>query len=162
MAKQSKPKVSELVEVLIQQMNEFEKAMNERNQVLTDSISKLKYLKVDFNVEELEAMKQSNRELLKIDFEEFHAQTTKNNEKLLKVHKKVSSNKLIYFLIVNIFFLSIAGLSYYVAVKNSVEKTDYESIVKERDELKMKALRYDNYFSENQKEAEKFKKWLKN
>lgn len=162
MSKKSQPKVSDLVEVLIQQITEYENTMKQRNEILSESISKLKYMKVDFNVEELDAMKKSNRQLLKVDFEEFHDKTVSNNQKLLKVYKKISSKKLLYFVIVNILFLSIAGVSIYIAVKNSVKKTHLETITKERDKLKRNTLMYDTYFSENQTEDAKFEKWLKN
>lgn len=112
MAKQSKPKVSELVEILIQQMNEFQKVTKERNEVLVNSIFKLKNIKVDFNVAELEAMKQSNREILRKDFENFHAQTRKNNKELLNVYRKVCSNKLLYLTVLNILIFYLPARCY--------------------------------------------------
>ena len=159
MAKQSQPKVSEMMEVLIQQMSSFEKVISERNEVLTNSISKLKYLKVDFNVEELEAMKQANREIIINDFENFHAQTRRNNKELLNIHKEVSSKRLVYLIILNVIFLSTAGLSMYIAVKNSVEKSEYENLLKDRNKFKKQAYYYDNYFSKNKNEASKYNNW---
>ena len=41
MAKQTQPKVFELIEVLIQQLSQFEKVIIERNKILDKSISKL-------------------------------------------------------------------------------------------------------------------------
>ena len=148
-----------MIEVLIQQMSSFEKVTSERNEVLTNSISKLKYLKVDFNVAELEAMKQSNRDIIRNDFENFHAQTRENNKELLSIHKKVSSKRLLYLIILNVFFLSTAGLSMYIAVKNSVEKSKYENLLKDRNKFKKQAYHYDSYFSKNKNEALKYNNW---
>ncbi|SFD35193.1 hypothetical protein [Algibacter pectinivorans] len=159
MAKQSQPKVSELVEVLIQQMSNFDKVIRERNDILNKSISKLNSIKVDFNVAELEAMKQSNRDIIKNDFENFHAKTRENNKELLNIHKKVSSKRLLYLIILNVFFLSTAGLSFYIAVKNSVEKSEYENVLKDRNKFKKQAYDYHSYFLKNQKEALKYNNW---
>lgn len=162
MAKQAKPKVSDLVEILIQQMDEFQAVTKERNKALTDSISKLKYLKVDFNVAELEAMKQANRTILKKDFENFHAQTKKNNKELLSVHKKISSNKLLYLTVLNILIFLSATLSLYFSTSSSIEKSELEILVNERNKLKNQVEHIDRFFNENQKAAENYKDWIGN
>jgi ATP/ADP translocase len=161
MAKQAKPKVSELVEILIQQMDEFQKVTNERNEVLSNSISKLKYLKVDFNVAELEAMKQSNRAILKKDFANFHAQTSKNNKELLRAHKKVSSSKLLYVTVLNILIFLSAITMLYVTFHGSQNKSQFESLMIENNRLKNKDESIDRFFNENQEVALKYEEWLK-
>ena len=145
MAKKTQPKVSDLVEILIQQMNQFEKVMTERNQALTTAISKLEYLKVD-----LEEIKESNREQLKEDFEALHAQT--------KTNKKVSAKSLLYLIVLNVFFLSTAILCVYMAI----DKTQYQSVVKERNELKSEITSINKFLNENTDSAEAYKEWLKN
>tara|TARA_R110002012_G_scaffold279098_1_gene467004 strand:+ start:4987 stop:5439 length:453 start_codon:yes stop_codon:yes gene_type:complete len=150
MAKKTQPKVSDLVEILIQQMNQFEKVMTERNQALTTAISKLEYLKVDFDRTELEAIKESNREQLKEDFEALHAQT--------KTNKKVSAKSLLYLIVLNVFFLSTAILCVYMAI----DKTQYQSVVKERNELKSEITSINKFLNENTDSAEAYKEWLKN
>lgn len=161
MAKQSKPKVSELVEILIQQMNEFQMVTKERNEVLVNSISKLKNIKVDFNVAELEAMKQSNREVLRKDFENFHAQTIRNNKELLSVHRKVSSNKLLYLTVLNILIFLSANTMLYVTYSGSIDKSQVESLMIENKRLKNQAESIDRYFNENKEVPLKYKEWLK-
>ena len=125
MAKQTQPKVSELVEVLIQQLSQFEKVINDRNTILTKSISKLNDIQIEINNEdfiELEQMNESNRQTLNDDFKKFHKQTVKNNTELLKIHKNVSSKRLLYLIIINIFLFSVTGLSIYVAINNQINK----------------------------------------
>jgi hypothetical protein len=161
MAKQAKPKVSELVEILIQQMDEFQKVTKERNEVLSNSISKLKYLKVDFNVAELEAMKQSNRALLKKDFENFHAQTRKNNEELLKAYKKVSSNKLLYLTVLNILIFLSGITMLYVTFNGSTNNSQIENLVQENKRLKTQSKSISRFFNENQDVVLKYEEWLK-
>lgn len=162
MAKQAKPKVSELVEILIQQMDEFQKVTKERNEVLSNSISKLKYVKVDFNTAELEALKQSNRALLKKDFENFHTQTRKNNEELLKAHKKVSSNKLLYLTVLNILIFLSANTMLYVTFNGSTNKSQIENLMQENNRLKSRAESIGKFFREHQETALKYEEWLKN
>lgn len=161
MAKQAKPKVSELVEILIQQMDEFQKVTKERNEVLGNSISKLKYLKVDFNVAELEAMKQSNRAKLKRDFEIFHAQTKENIKELLRTHKKVSSNKLLYLTVLNILIFLSAIIMSYVTFNGSTNKSQIENLEQENNILKSQAERIGKFFKEHQETALKYEEWLK-
>ena len=160
MAKQTHPKVSELVEVLIQQLSQFEKTINERNRILSESISKLNTIQVDFNVEELEEMKESNRKILNNDFKNFHSQTLKNNTELLKIHKIVSSNRLLYLIILNVFLFSITGISMYVAIKNYINKTEYNVIVKEKNDLREFVNITDEFFSKNPKTETYFRDWL--
>ncbi len=161
MAKQAKPKVSELVEILIQQMDEFQNVTKERNEVLSNSISKLKYLKVDFNVAELEAMKQSNRAILKKDFENFHFQTRKNNKELLKAHKKVSSSKLLYLTVLNTLIFLSAVTMLYVTFNGLTNKSQIENLVQENNRLKSQSESIGKFFKEHQETAEKYEKWVK-
>lgn len=160
MAKQAKPKVSELVEILIQQMDEFQKVTKERNEVLSNSISKLKYLKVDFNVAELEAMKQSNRAILKKDFENFHIQTRKNNKELLRAHKKVSSSKLLYLTVLNTLIFLSAITMLYVTFNGSTNKSQLENLVQENNRLKSQSESIGNFFKEHQETAVKYEEWI--
>jgi hypothetical protein len=161
MAKQPTPKVSELVEILIQQMNEFQTVTKERNEVLVNSIFKLKNIKVDFNVAELEAMKQSNREILRKDFESFHAQTRKNNKELLNVYTKVSSNKLLYLTVLNILIFLSASAMLYVTYSGLIDKSQLESLMIESNRLKNQAKSINRFFNENKEVALKYEEWLK-
>lgn len=160
MAKQAKPKVSELVEILIQQMDEFQKITKERNEVLSNSISKLKYLKVDFNVAELEAMKQANRAILKKDFENFHTQTRKNNKELLRAHKKVSSSKLLYLTVLNTLIFLSAITMLYVTFNGSTNKSQLENLVQENNRLKSQSESIGKFLKEHQETAVKYEEWI--
>ncbi|UAB82861.1 hypothetical protein INR75_11530 [Zunongwangia sp. SCSIO 43204] len=160
MAKQAKPKVSELVEILIQQMDEFQKVTKERNEVLSNSISKLKYLKVDFNVAELEAMKQANRAILIKDFENFHTQTRKNNKELLKAHKKVSSSKLLYLTVLNTLIFLSAVTMLYVTFNGSTNKSQIENLVQENNRLKRQSESISKFFQEHKETDAQFKEWV--
>ncbi|WP_299154243.1 hypothetical protein [uncultured Christiangramia sp.] len=162
MAKQAKPKVSELVEILIQQMDEFQKVTKERNEVLTNSISKLKYIKVDFNVAELEAMKQANREILKKDFENFHAQTRDSNKELRNIHKKISSNRFLYLTVFNILVFLSAIATIYATVSNFTKQSELEKLVNEKNDLKNQVDHINKFFNDHQKAAADYKDWLEN
>lgn len=153
MAKQTQPKVSELIEILVQQLAHLKKTIDERNKILTESISKLKNITVEFNLEELEEMKKSNRKILNEDFNNFHNQTLKNNKELLSIHKKISSKRLLYIIFLNAFLFLITGVSTYFAIENRVQKTQFNILQKENNY-------FNQYFLENQKESLKYKKWL--
>ena len=164
MAKQTQPKVSELVEVLIQQLSQFEKVINDRNTILTKSISKLNDIQIEINNEdfiELEQMNESNRQTLNDDFKKFHKQMVKNNTELLKIHKNVSSKRLLYLIIINIFLFSVTGLSMYVAINNQINKTEYNALVKEKNELREYVNITNDFFSKNPKTESYFRDWLK-
>lgn len=164
MAKQTQPKVSELVEVLIQQLSQFEKVINDRNTILTKSISKLNNIQIKINNEdfiELEQINESNREALDDDFKNFHKQTVKNNIELLKIHENVSSKRLLYLIIINIFLFSVTGLSMYVAINNQVNKTEYNALVKEKNDLREYINITNDFFSKNPKTEVYFRDWLK-
>ena len=164
MAKQTQPKVSELVEVLIQQLSQFEKVINDRNTILTKSISKLDDIQIEINNEdfiELEQINESNRQTLNNDFKNFHKQTVKNNTELLKIHKNVSSKRLLYLIIINIFLFSVTGLSMYVAINNQINKTEYNALVKEKNELREYVNITNDFFSKNPKTEAYFRDWLK-
>ena len=164
MAKQTQPKVSELVEILIQQLSQYEKGINERNTILTKSISKLNDIQIEINNEdfiELEQINESNRETLNEDFKNFHRQTVKNNTELLKIYKSVSSKRLLYLIIINVFLFSVTGLSMYVAIYNHINKTAYNTLVKEKNDLKEAINVTNDFFSKNPKTEAYFKDWLK-
>jgi hypothetical protein len=164
MAKQTQPKVSELVEVLIQQIAQFENVLNKRNDILSKSISKLNDIQIEINNEdfiELEQINEANRKALNDDFKNFHKQTVKNNTELLKIHKNVSSKRLLYLIIINVFLFSVAGLSMYVAITNHINKTAYNTLEKEKNDLKEVINITNDFFSKNPKTEAYFRDWLK-
>jgi len=163
MAKQT-PKVSELVEVLIQQMTHFESILSERNDILTKSISKLNGIQVEIKNEdflELEHINESYQKVLKDDFSKFHKQTININTELLKMHKNVSSKRLLYLIVLNVFLILSTGISMYIAVKNHVNDTEHQSLIKEKNELKKMVNITNEFFSQHPKTESYFKDWLK-
>ncbi len=85
------------------------------------------------NLAELRQREQGQR--LRNAFEQFHREITKNNEELLKVHKTVSSKRLLYLIVLNIFLLLVTGFSMYVAVKNTIDKSQFERLANEKEQL---------------------------
>jgi hypothetical protein len=137
----------------------------ERNKILDKSISKLNDIQIEINNEdfiELEQLNEANRKTLSDDFKNFHKQTEKNNTELLKIHKNVSSKRLLYLIIINVFLFSVAGLSMYVAITNHVNKTDYNTLIKEKNDLREYVNITNDFFYKNPKTEAYFRDWLKN
>lgn len=121
--------------MLLQQVIQLEQTIKQSEKAHLETIEELSNIKVTVNVAELRQIEKEQRQRLQNDFEQFHREITKNNEELLKVHKVVSSKRLLYLIVLNIFLLLITGLSMYVAVKNRIEKLEYEQLINEREQL---------------------------
>ncbi|STZ48043.1 Uncharacterised protein [Myroides odoratimimus] len=89
-------------------------------------------IKVTINVSELRKIEKEQRQRFQNDFEEFHREITKNNEELLKVHKAVSTKRLLYLIVLNTFLLLTTGFSMYIAVKNTIDKSKYEQLMNKK------------------------------
>ncbi len=50
----------------------------------------------------------------------------------MKVHKSISSKRLFYLIFLNIFLFLVSGFSVYIAIKNSVLKSDFELLRNEK------------------------------
>lgn len=110
----------------------------------------MKNTKVTVNVAE-------QRQQLQNDFEQFHRDITKNNEELLKVHKVVSSKRLLYLIILNIFLLFITGFSMYVAVKNTINKSQYRCLANKKRQLRNQLENVNQFLNENPKTSRFFR-----
>ncbi|SFJ34823.1 hypothetical protein [Myroides guanonis] len=119
-------------------------------------------IKVTVNIAELRDIEKEQSQRLHNDFEQFHREITKNNEELLKVYKAVSSKRLLYLMALNAFFLLATGFSMYVAVKNTIEKSEYERLVNEKGQLISRLENVNHFFFENPKTAKSFKEWSEN
>lgn len=160
MAKQSQPKVSEMIEVLIQQHQKSDSINNQISESLVTLVDLIKHTQLKVDVSELQRIEKENCEKRYTDFEIFHRETRKNNNELLKVHKVVSSKRMLYVILLNVFLLLVTGLSMYVAINNSIEKSEFESQVEQQKELKVQIENLDRFFSENPKAFSQYKKWL--
>ena len=79
----------------------------------------------------------------------------------MKVHKVVSSKRLLYLTVLNIFLVLTTGFSMYVAVKNTIEKSRYERLANEKEQLINQLKNVNQFFIENPRTAKSFKEWRK-
>lgn len=162
MAKQSQPKVSEMIEVLMQQQHKSDTINTQISKNLVVLVDIIKHTQLKIDVSELISIEKGSSEKRQVEFEVFYKEIKKNNKELLNVHKAVSSKRLLYIIALNIFLLLVTGLSVYVAIKNSVKKSEFELLVKEQKELKSQIDDVERFFSENPKTFSLYKKWYKN
>ncbi|MDM1085859.1 hypothetical protein [Myroides odoratimimus] len=132
----NQPKLTDMTEILFQQVIQLEQTIKQSEKAHLDTISELSNIKVTVNVAELRQIEKEQRQRLQDDFEQFNREITKNNEELLKVHKAISSKRLLYLIILNIFLLLITGFSMYIAVKNTIKKSDYDLLFNEKAKLR--------------------------
>ncbi|SHM20554.1 hypothetical protein [Myroides odoratimimus] len=114
----NQPKLTDMTEILCQQVIQLEQTIKHSEKTHLDTIEELKNIKVTVNVTELRQIEKEQCQRLQNDFDEFHREITKNNEKLLKLHKAVSSKRLLYLIVLNIFFTSISVIAIYIVVSS--------------------------------------------
>ncbi len=149
----NQPKLTDITEILLQQVIKLEQTIKQSQKAHLDTIKKLENIHVKVNVAELRQSEQESREQLKNDFENFHQKTTKNNQELLKIHKIVSSKRLLYLIILNVFLLLVTGLSMYRAVKNTIKRSEYDLLLDENAKLSNQLENINQFFNENPKIA---------
>ena len=157
----TQPKLTDMTELLLQQVIQLEQTIKQSEKAHLDTIKELSNIKVTVNVAELRQIEKELRQRLQNDFEEFHREITKNNEELLKVHKAVSTKRLLYLIVLNIFLLLTTGFSMYVAIKNTIDKSQYERLANEKEQLINQLGNVNQFFVENPKTAKFFKEWKK-
>ncbi|WHT72905.1 hypothetical protein QK342_14490 [Myroides odoratimimus] len=145
----------------LQQVIQLEQTIKQSEKTHLDTIKELSNIKVTVNVAELRQIEKEQQQRLRNEFEQFHREITKNNEELLKVHKAVSTKRLLYLIVLNIFLLFITGLSMYVAVKNTIDKSQYERLENEKEQLINQLENVNQFFIENPKVAKSFNEWNK-
>ncbi|MGM8362441.1 hypothetical protein ACSV4D_11045 [Flavobacterium sp. ARAG 55.4] len=154
----TQPKVTELVEILLQQVAVLEKSVNQNSQTQIQLSKKMdNSFKVDVSV--LKSTQKAIKEDLKTDFEIFHEQINKNNQELLKMHKNVSSKRLFYIILLNILLLLTTGISVYIAIKKSINQNNYELMINENSALKNEIKTFELFFLKNPEVVKKYKKW---
>ncbi|WP_267740231.1 hypothetical protein [Myroides injenensis] len=155
----NQPKLTDMTELLLQQVIKLEQTIKQSEKAHLDTIKELSNIKVTVNVAELRQIEKEQRQRLQNDFEQFNREITKNNEELLKVHKAVSSKRLVYLIILNVILLLTTGLSMYLAVKNTIDKSQYERLASEKRQLRNQLENVNQFFIENPKIAKFFKEW---
>jgi hypothetical protein len=160
MGKQAQPKVSELVEILIQQQYKSESTNKKIDQGLTQLTSLIRNTRIKVDASGLTNFEKDNYEMRQKQFEVFHKNVEKNNRELLVVNKAVTSKRLFYIITLNILLIISTILSSYVAIENKIENSEFKTLVQDRDILKDQMDTVKFFFSENPKTFEYFEKWI--
>ena len=156
MMAKNQPKLTDITELLLQQVIQLEQTIKQSEKAHLGTIKELSNIKVTVNVAELRQIEKEQRQRLQNDFDVFHREITKNNQELLKVHKAVSYKRLLYLMGLNAFFILATGFSMYVAVKNTIEKSEYELLVNEKAKLRNQLENVSQFFIENPKISRTF------
>lgn len=155
----TQPKLTDLTEILLHQIIQVEKTIKQNAQTQVSLIQKLDNVQVKVNVGELRSIEQENRDRLRNDFKGFHQEITKSNQELLKVHKAVSSKRLLYLIGMNVVLFLITGFSMFIASKNTIEKSEYECLENEKGQLINQLENVNQFFIKNPRTAKSFKDW---
>lgn len=157
----NQPKLTDMTELLLQQVIQLGQTIRQSEKAHLETIEELSNIKVTVNVSELRQIEKEQQQRLRNEFEQFHREITKNNEELLKVHKAVSTKKLLYLIVLNIFLLLTTGFSMYVAIKNTIDKSQYARLENEKEQLINQLENVNQFFIENPKVAKSFNEWNK-
>lgn len=157
----NQPKLTDMTELLLQQVIQLEQAIKQSEKTHLDTIKELSNIKVTVNIAELRQIEKEQRQRLQNDFDIFHREITKSNQELLKVHKNVSSKRLLYLIVLNIFLVLSSGFSMYIVVKNTIDKSQYQCFADEKGKLINQLESVNQFFVENPKTAKFFKEWRK-
>ncbi|MEK6525138.1 hypothetical protein [Myroides odoratimimus] len=155
----NQPKLTDMTELLLQQVIQLEHTIKQSEKTHLDTIKELSNIKVTVNIAELRQIEKEQRQRLQDTFEEFHREITENNEKLLKVYKAISSKRLLYLILLNIFLVLTTGFSMYVAVKNTIDKSEHELLISEKANLNNQLGIVNQFFIENPKISNTFQDW---
>ncbi len=155
----NQPKLTDMTELLLKQVIQLEQTIKQSEKAHLDTIKELSNIKITVNVAELRQIEKEQRQRLHNAFNEFHREITKNNEELLKVHKTVSSKRLLYLILLNIFLVLTIGFSMYVAIKNTIDKSQYEHLANEKEQLINQLGNVNQFFIENPKISKTFQDW---
>lgn len=155
----NQPKLTDMTEILLQQVIKLEQTISQSEKTHLNTIKELSNIKITVNVAELRQIEKEQAQRLQKDFKEFNREIIKNNEELLKVHKAVSSKRLLYLITLNVFLLITTGFLTYVAIKNTIEKSEYTQLTNEKEQLMNQIERVNQFFYENPKTTKFFKEW---
>jgi len=158
MAKQSQPKVSEMIEVLIQQQLQSDKINTQISESLSTLIGSIKNSQLKVDVSELIRIEENSTKKRLSEFDDFIRKVEINNRDLMKVYKKLSSNRRLYIILLNVLLLLTTALSMYVAIKKTVEISEIELLVKKQ---KNQLDNVEWFFDDNPKTFDLYKEWNK-
>ncbi len=113
MTKKSQPKIPELVDSLLKEMEVFKNDMSEHSKSLENSISKINDIKVIFDLDRFERIKKSHNDELMNSWKKLEEQLTKSNKPPLDQIKRGRSVKYSYLILLNIILIFALGLSLY-------------------------------------------------
>lgn len=172
MAKNGQPKVADLVETLLVEMEDFKKtnsktydqfikANSKYIDFLVKSIKNLQSVEIEIDLDGIKKQLQTHRGILENDFETFNSNVAKVNENILTTYKKLNSKRWLYLIILNILLFAITGFSSYFALKNTIDKDRFNKVQKERSDFESDAKLYKDFITRNQKTIDEFKDWIK-
>lgn len=169
MARNTKPKVADLVEALMMELKQFEKTYdavlhdfatktNSNSERLIASIQNLNRVKLD--LDELKSLLTENQNEIQNKFDGFLNDFRKDNNLMLKIHKKMRSKQWYTVIALVVFFFSTAVFSSYHALKAKVKQDDYEKVVQEKREFQSDAKLYKDFITRDQKTIDEYNEWV--
>ncbi|MDR0227477.1 MAG: hypothetical protein LBE34_00105 [Flavobacteriaceae bacterium] len=112
MAKQQ-PTLTELTELLFQQIVYLQETMKQNTAQQVELSKKIKNIEVKVNVSELKKVEEEQTERLHSYLNHFCVRLQAINEQHYKVNKSINSKKILYLVLLNIFFFLVACLCIY-------------------------------------------------
>ena len=170
MAKTKTPKLAEAIDVLLNQMEDFKKTVDGQKSTLANfkvevDVGPLRELELYIEKkrrENFDAFQSSlSNELsdLKTLMNNFIDRSRTQHQEITKIQKFIKSRALIYFTLIFLFLISLAGFASYYAGKNYNAKSNLEQLENERDQLLQKESLFYEYLKDNQNIDADFKNW---
>lgn len=155
------PKVSDLVEILLQQVNALQKSVDQNNKIQYYLSAKIDKTVITVDTTEMERLNANYSNKLSSDFNNYIKQFEKRNEELLKTSKYFSSKKIGYLVGLNIFLILSTAISMYTAMDSVVVESHYINLKIENKTLQGQVENVKSFFEQNPKTAKMYRKWNK-
>jgi hypothetical protein len=139
-------------------LHDFETKTNSNSERLIASIQNLNRVKLD--LDELKSLLTENQNKIQIKFDGFLNDFRKDNNLMLKIHKKMRSKLWYTVIILCVFFFSTAVFSSYHALKAKVKQDEYELAIQEKLNYESDAKRYKAFITRNQKTIDEYNEWV--
>lgn len=156
------PKVSDLVEILLQQVHSLQNSVDQNNKIQLYLSNKIDNTNIKVDTTDLDRIQENYSNKINIDLNNYLKQFEKKNEELLKTSKYFSSKKIVYLIGLNVFLVLFTAISMYIAMSNIVAESDYENLSEEYKIMQSQIENVKYFFQENPKTAKLYKKWNKN
>lgn len=157
----AQPKVSELVEILLQQVNNLQTSVDQNNKIQLYLSKKIDNTNIKVDISDLDQLQLNYSNKLNTDLNNCLNEFEKNSEKLLNTSKQFSSRKMGYLILLNIFLFIFSSVLLYIAMKNLISKSDYNHLKEENQMLESQIENVKHFFQENPKNAKWYKEWKK-